>query len=79
MPQSKESFLKGRSTQILISRVRGKGHDWNSTVALGDKNGYFVYTLGEIKDELDKRPHISHPRERKKPHKFPKNKRKKTS
>lgn len=105
MPQTKESFLKGRTTQFLIEQLRCKGltfydengHDivdyglqrildWKTgmmreVVIIRDNSQtprvFWEYTLGEIKDELDKRPHISHHRERRKQHRFPENKRKK--
>ena len=105
MPQTKQSFLKGRTTQFLLERLRCNGlswpnygngkqptpcyqkqitewkiNKWQEVIRIRDNSQhpvvYWEYTLGEIKDELDLRPHISHKRERKQPHKFPFNKRK---
>lgn len=115
MPQTKETFLKGRTTQFLMQQLRRHGLsffdenfdentqgisdyllqnilDWKTgkmreVILIYDnsqthgnnsqtRGKNWSYTLGELKDELDKRPHISHHRERRKPHKFPANKRK---
>ncbi len=77
MPQTKESFLKSRSTKVLITAYQGSNYTYNwheehdhipsSTdqwVTLNDKLNRFSYTKEEIKKELDKRPHLPNKKER---------------
>lgn len=74
--QTKESFLKGRSTGFLLKLVHGKGLKWGyrngedlkETLSIFDKgtNQEFEYTYGEIRSELSRRPHLTTKRERRK-------------
>ena len=73
MPQTKESFVKGRTTQFVLTayRRRGSAKFWAEIdneqctgTNLSDKTCSFFYTWDELKAELAKRPHVSHKRER---------------
>lgn len=74
--QTKQTFLKGRSTGYLLTLVHGKGLKWGwcngkvlqKTISLLDRNTNqsFEYTLGEIRSELSRRPHLPNKKERKK-------------
>lgn len=73
MPQTKESFLKSRTTQFLLKsryqRYRPPNNEFDefnkNQILLADSLNHFFYSEEEFLQELNKRPHISHKRERK--------------
>lgn len=81
MPQTKESFIKGRSTAFLLKCLRNcyvydydyscedydhKISDKNNTINIGDRTFDCIVTVEELKNELAKRPHLNTKGRRKK-------------